>query len=133
MLIYTGHTLIVNTQSKSPNSELYRRFWLHEHKWPLKLSDSIIESLNTLNDKYEIEVVEGETDLTDCFLSGFKKPQHMYILEFFCHTKIDRYPPAVVETCINYLSSVARGKANEYKIPRSTAIILCGNSYPSGK
>ena len=126
-LIHAGHTLIVNTECISPSSQLYQRFWLHEHKWPLKLSDSIIESLNTLSDKYEVETVKGEIDLTDCFLSDFKKPQHMHILDFLSHTKMERYPPAVVDTCINYLSSVARGKPEQYKIPRSTAIIVCGN------
>lgn len=123
----TGHTLIAVTKSRSPNSELYWRFWLHEHKWPLQFSDSIIESLNTLGENYEVELVEGCNDMTGCFKNNFKEPQHKYVLDFLAHTKIDRYPPAVIQTCIDYLSSVANGKPEQYKVPRTTAVIICRN------
>ena len=106
---------------------LYWRFWLHEHRWPLKLSDSVIESLNNLGEKYEVELVEGCNDLSDCFKNGFKEPRHKYVLDFATHTRMDRYPPAVTQICIDYLSSVAKGKPEQYKVPCTTAIILSGN------
>ena len=123
----TGHTLIAVTESHSPNSELYWRFWLKEHKWPLKFSDSIIESLNTLGETYEIESIVGYDNLTDHFKNNFKEPHHKYLLDFLTHTKMDRYPPAVTQTCIDYLYSVATGKPEEYKVPRTTAFIISGN------
>ena len=125
--MYTGHTLIVVSKSHSPNSELYWRFWLHEHKWPLKFSNSIIESLNTLGENYEVELVEGCNDMTDCFKSNFKEPHHKYLLDYLTHTKVERYPPAVAQTCIDYLLSVAKGKPEVYKVPRTTAIIISWN------
>ena len=126
-LLSVGHTLIAINKSPSPNSELYQRFWLHEHKWPMKLSDSVIESLNTLGDKYEVEAVEGDDDLTECFKHHFKERHHKYVLDFLTHTKMDRYPAAITQTCIDYLSSVARGKPEQYKVLRTTVIIVCGN------
>ena len=122
-----GHTLIVITKSQSPNSELYWRFWLHEHKWPLKFSDSVIESLNTLGEKYEVELVEGYIDLADCFKNDFKEPQYKYVLDFATHTRMDRYPTAITQTCIDYLLSAAIGKPEQYKVSRTSAVITCTN------
>ena len=126
-IISTGHTLIAIEKSQSPESKLYCRFWLHEHKWSLQLSDSIIKSLATLGETYEVELVEGCNDLTDCFKNNFKEPRHKYILDFATHTRMDRYPPAVTQTCIDYLSSVAIGKPKQHKVPRTTAIIMSRN------
>ena len=123
LFLSAGHTLIVVMKSHSPNSQLYRRFWLHEHKWPLKFSDSVIESLNTLGAKHEVDLVEGYVDLTECFKKEFKEPRHKYLLDFITHTRMDHYPPAVAQTCIDYLSSVAIGKPEHYKVPRISAVI----------
>ena len=73
-----------------------------------------------------MEVIEGDNDLTECFKNHFKEPRHMYVLDFLTHTKMDRYP-AIIQTSIDYLSSVARGKPEQYKVPRTTAIIISGN------
>ena len=125
LILSTGHTLIVISQSHSPTSELYWRFWFHEHKWPLQFSDSVIKSLNTLGEEYEMELVEGYNDITDCFKNDFKEPRHKYVLDFSTHTRMDRYPPAVAQTCIDYLSSAAKGKPEQYKVTRITAVITC--------
>ena len=117
--------IIVITKSRSPTNQLYSRFWLHEHQWPLKFSDSVIETLDNLGIKYEMDLIEGENDLTECFKDGFQKPHQKHILEFITHTRMDCYPPAVAQTCIDYLSSVAKGKPKEHKIPRVTAFIVC--------
>ena len=123
LFLSAGHTLIVISKSHSPNLQLYRRFWLHEHKWPLQFSDSVIESLNNLGEKYEVELVEGYVDLTECFKKEFKEPYHKYLLDFITHTRMDCYPPAVTQTCIDYFSSVAIGKSEHYKVPRTSAVI----------
>jgi hypothetical protein len=125
LFLSAGHTLIVLTKFHSPNSELYWRFWLHEHKWPLQFSDSVIESLNTLGEKHEEELVEGCVELTGCFKNNFKEPRHKYILDFLTHSRIDHYPPAVTQTCIDYLSTVATGKPEQYKVPCTVAVISC--------
>ena len=127
LFLSAGHTLIVITKSHSPTSQLYRRFWLHEHKWPLQFSDSVIKSLNNLGEKHEVELVEGYMDLTDCFKNEFKEPRHKYFLDFTTHTRMDRYPPAVIQTCIDYLSSVAIGKPEEYKVACNVVIITSRN------
>ena len=120
--------IIVITKSRSPGaSQLYSRFWFHEHRWPLKLSDSVIETLDKLGIKYEVDMIEGENDLTECFKDGFQKPHQKYVLDFITHAKMDRYPTAVVQTCIDYLSSVANGKPEQYRVPRVTAFIVSRN------
>ena len=80
-----------------------------------------------MGEKYEIELVEGLRDLTDCFKNEFKEPCHKYILDFLTHARMDRYPPAVAQTCIDYLSSVAIGKPEEYKVPCNSVIIMSQN------
>ena len=120
--------IIVIAESQSANSQLYRQFWYHEHKWPIKMSDSITESLDTLGIKYEMDKLEGDVDCTESFKDGFTKSHQKYILDFLTQTKLDHYPPAVTQTCIDYFSLVAKGKPEQYRIPRTTAIItVCGN------
>ena len=74
-----------------------------------------------------MQLIVGEVNLTECFKDGFKKPQHKHLLDFIAHTKLERYPPAVAQTCIDYLSSVVvvRGKPEQYIVPRTTAVIIC--------
>ena len=72
-----------------------------------------------------MELVEGYNDITDCFKNDFKEPRHKYVLDFSTHTRMDRYPPAVAQTCIDYLSSAAKGKPEQYKVTRTTAVITC--------
>ena len=74
-----------------------------------------------------MDLVEGCMDLTDCFKNEFKEPRHKYLLDFLTHTRMDRYPPAVTQTCIDYLSSVAIGKPEEYKVPCNAVIIMSRN------
>ena len=74
-----------------------------------------------------MDLISGSNDMTESFKVGFDKPPHKYLLDFVTHTKLERYPPAVAQTCIDYLSSVAKGKPQQYKVPRSTAIIICRN------
>ena len=119
--------IIIIVESQSANSQLYQLFWHHEHKWPLNMSDSVLESLNTLGIKHETEVIAGEIDLTESFKDGFTKSHQKCILDFLTHTKTNRYPPAIAQTCIDYLSSIAEGKPEQYKVPRTTAIITCGS------
>ena len=91
------------------------------------MSDSIIETLATLGEKYEVKLVEGFIDYTDCFKNNFKEPRHKYVLDFSTHTRMDHYPPAVAQTCIDYLSSVAIGKPEYYKVNSTVAIIMSRN------
>ena len=127
MMHHTGHMIIIIVESQSANSQLYQLFWHHEHKWPLNMSNSVLESLNTLGIKHKMEVIAGEIDLTESFKDDFTKSHQKYILDFLTHTETDRYPPAVAQTCIDYLSSISKGKPEQYKVPRTTAIITCGS------
>ena len=98
---------------------------MYENMWPLKLSDFILCGLDHLGIKYEVSSVEGANDMTESFKDNFQQPRHKYLLDFVTHTKMDRYPPVVAQTCIDYLSSVAQGKPEQYKVPRMTFIISC--------
>ena len=40
-------------------------FWLHEHGWPIKLSDVTEESLDSLEIRYKTEVICAEIDFTN--------------------------------------------------------------------
>ena len=123
---FLGHLVfVIADYSDSPIAKLYGRFWLKEHKWPLKFSQSITEILDSQCVKYEMTVIEGANDMTESFKDNFQKSCHKYLLDFLTHTKLDCYPPVMAQTCIDYLSSVAQGK--QYKVPEPTAVIVCGN------
>ena len=92
----------------------------------MKFSETIVKILDNHGVKYEMDIIEGSSDMTECFKDGFKKPSYKYLLDFITHTKLERYP-AIAQTCIDFLSSVAKGKPEQYKVPRVTAIIVCPN------
>ena len=101
------------------------RFWLHEHGWPIKLSDVTAESLDDMGIKYKTEVICAEIDYTECFRDGFQKPHQKFFLDFMTHTRLERYPPEISQLCIEYFASVAIGKPKQYVIPFSNAFIVC--------
>ena len=107
----------------------YCRFWLHEQGWPIKLSDVTEESLDALGIKYNTEVICAELDLTECFRDGFQKPHQKVFLDFLTHTRLERYPPAVSQLCIEFLGSIAIGQPKECVIPISNGFIVCKNEY----
>jgi hypothetical protein len=102
-------------------------FWLHEHGWPFKLSDVTVEGLDALGIKYNTEVIYAEFDLTECFRDGFQKPQQKAFLDFLTQTKLERYPPAVSQLCIDYFGSVSIGQPEKYAVPITFAFIVCKN------
>ena len=104
-------------------------FWLHEHSWPIKLSDVTEESPDALGIKYNTKVICAELDLTECFRDGFQKPHQKILLDFITHTRLERYPSAVSQLCIEFLGSIAIGQSKEYVIPICTAFIACKNEY----
>ena len=93
----------------------------------MSFAESVIDVLNVQGNKFQVEMIECFEDFTECLKNNFKKPAHLSILRFISHTNIECYPPAVAQTCIDYLASVAKGKPNEYLICRVTAVILYGN------
>ena len=102
-------------------------FWLHEHGWPLKLSDSVTDNLDALGVEYKTESIYAEMDCTDSFRDEFQKPYQKALLDFMIHTKLERYPPEISQLCIEYLASVAIGKPKQYIIQFSSAFIVCKN------
>jgi hypothetical protein len=104
------------------------RFWLHEHGWPIKLSDVTAEDLDALGIKYTTEVIYAELDLTECFRDGFQKPHQKAFLDFMTHTSLERYPPTISQLCIDYFGSIATGQPEKYVIPFTNAFIVCGKN-----
>ena len=107
----------------APINQLYRRFWFHEHQHPIKFSDDVTNALTTMGIRYRQLETKTPFDLTDCFEDDFQLPHQKHILDFLTHTKLNRYPPTIRKTCVEYLSSIATGKPQEYSLVRVGAVI----------
>ena len=121
-----GCLIIVNAH-RYPLSELYDRFWLHEHKKPLWFSDSILNVLEKMAITYHVEVSQGPCDVSHCFKRGFEHPSDHYFLDHITHTKMRKHSPTVVQTCIDYLSSIAEGKPEKYILTEVSDVIFIKN------
>jgi hypothetical protein len=73
---------------------------------------------------YTRESTAGVIDLTSYFMGGFQQANHKRILDFMAHAKLSSYPPAIAETCIEYLSSIAYGKPEKFLIPHIADVML---------
>ena len=118
---------ILLTNPNSPKTQLFHRFYLHEHGWPQKFSDIAMETLDSLGIEYTMESIDGELDFTECFRDQFQKPHQRFLLDFMTHTKTERYPPEISQLCVEFLSSAAIGKPDRYIIPFSVAFIVSKN------
>ena len=121
-----GCLVIVNAH-RYPLSELYDRFWLHEQKKPLWFSDSILNVLEKMAITYHVEVSQGPCDVSHCFKRGFEHPSDHYFLDHITHTKMRKHSPTVVQTCIDYLSSIAEGKPEKYILTEVSDVIFIKN------
>ena len=109
---------------QSPKTKLYRRFFLLERKWQMQLDDTVTENLDKLGIAYQIEMIDGEIDFTECFRDGFQTPYQKFLLDFMTHTKMVRYPEAVKKLCIDFLRASAVGKPEKYILPFAVALIV---------
>ena len=102
-----------------------RRFWHHEHGWPMRFSNMAMDDLRSLGIGYETELIDGEwIDFTEYLKDGFQKPQQRFVLDFVTQTRMDCYPRAISELCVEYLRATAVGKPDKYIIPFSAAFIV---------
>ena len=104
-------------------NQLYRRFWFHEHQHPIKFCDDVTSTLAKMGIRYHAQEIRSSLDLTDCFADDFQLPHQRHLLDFLTHTKLNLYPPIIGRTCIEYLSSIATGKPENYSLTRVTAVI----------
>ena len=93
----------------------------------MNFSESALEILDKLGIEYKVETIKCESDFTEYFRDEFQKSNQKHLLDFATHTKIERYPPAVSETCMDYLASIAYGKPKQYILPFSTDFIVIEN------
>ena len=107
---------------QSDQGQLYRRFWRHEHQWPIKFADDVAHTLDKMGMEYSTQEINGAADFSDCFKNNFQDPCHELILNFITHTQISKYSPLIKKTCIDYLSSVATGKPEQYVFTRVTTV-----------
>ena len=124
---YAGRMFILLTTPNSPKTQLFHRFYLHEHGWPMKFSNTATDTLDTLGIEYRTELIDGELDFNECFRDGFQKPHQKFLLDFMTHTKTERYPLKISQLCVEFLASAAIGKPEQYIIPFSVAFIVCKN------
>ena len=126
--MHTGLLVIIHANEKI-SAELLHRFWNHTHKSQLWFTPSIIQALDNLGASYTRDSVDGVLDLTSCFMGGFQQPKQKQVLDFLAHAKMSCYPPAIAETCIEYLSSIAYGKPEKFLIAhRADVILIEGNT-----
>ena len=102
---------------QDPLNELFHHFWLHEQKRPVFFSASVTRQLDLRGICYTKHHLKGTLDLTECF------PGHKLILDFITQCKLKRYPPIITHTCIEYLSSIAKGKPESFLIAHVEDII----------
>ena len=122
-----GSVFVIMTTPDSPKTQLFRRFWQHEHGWPMRFPDAAADDLRILGIEFETELIDGELDFTQCFRDGFQKPHQRFFLDFMTHTRMDRYPTAISQLCVEYLHTAAIGKPDKYIIPFSVAFIVYKN------
>ena len=129
IILCAGCMFILLAHPNSPESktQLFYCFYLHEHGWPLNFPSTATDTLDTLGVEYTTEVIDGELDLTECFMDGFQKPHQRFLLDFVMHTKTERYPVEIFQLCVELLASAAIGKPDQYIIPFSVAFIVCKN------
>ena len=120
-----GQMSILLTTSQSPKAHLFTRFWLHEDRYPFVFPDAVIDSLKTLEIAHKVELIPGELDFMECFQDGFQKLHQKFLLDFITHTKMVRYPAAISQVCIEFLTSTSIGKPQKYIISFSVAFIVC--------
>ena len=73
-----GYMLILASPDYPGLNHPLCRFWLHEHEWPIKLSDVTAKSLDDMGIKYKTEVICAEIDFMECFRDGFQKPHQKF-------------------------------------------------------
>ena len=121
--IIIGQVLLV-VVSKDPYNELFHRFWLKEKKRHVCFSTDVMKCLDDMGLEYTVEYTDGVNDLSQCFEDGFKHPHQKSVLDFIAQTKMEQYPPRVVETSINYLSSIAYGKPKHTLIASRQDVVI---------
>ena len=121
VLFSVGVAMVIQVR-QSTQSQLYRRFWLHEHQWPIKLADDVAHTLNKMGIEYSAQEIDGTADFSDCFKKDFQDPRQERLLDFLTHTQISKYPPLIRKTCIDYLSSVSSRKPGQYVFTRVTTV-----------
>ena len=114
--------LIMINGHRYPLSEVYHRFWLHEHKRRLWYTQDIEKVLTEMGIAYCIQRSGGSLDVPN-FEKGFQSPPGVYVLDFLAHTKLSRYPPAVAQICIEYFSSIAEGKPDRFILTQEADIL----------
>ena len=116
-----GCLMTINSY-RYPLSEIYHRFWLHEHKRRLWYTQDIEEILTEMGIAYRIQKSGGPLDIPN-FEKGLQSPSGVYVLDFLAHTKLSRYPPAVAQKCIEYFSSIAEGKPDRFTLTEEAGIL----------
>ena len=116
-----GCLMTINSY-RYPLSEIYHRFWLHEHKRRLWCTQDIEEILTEMGIAYRIQKSGGPLDIPN-FEKGLQSPSDVYLLDFLAHTKLSRYPPAVTQKCIEYFSSITEGKPDRFTLMQEADIL----------
>ena len=82
------------------------------------------QNLSQLDISHKVEEVASSLDFTKCFKSGFQDQKSVWILDFITHSTLSKYSPLVMQTCIDYISSIAQGKPHKYIVERNAQIII---------
>ena len=122
-LCCSGKLVIINA-GKSPLSDLYNLFYLHQNKATMMFTPSIRECIDKMGIACTQSRNEAMLDFTQCFRDNFQHPYQKHILGFIMQVNAEEYPQAVWQVVTDYLRSVAQGGPEKALVPNYHDIIV---------
>ena len=114
--------IIVN--AGSPEWRLAPLFFDREMKFPYRFAADLVKELNTMGSKNTEVVLPGQLNMAPYVNEKFSTRSGRKVLNFVCHTKLERYPPEVTELCIEYFTDLYKGGERKFKFDANTAIAI---------
>ena len=114
--------IIVN--AGSPEWRLAPLFFNREMKLPHRFAADLVKELKTMGLNYTEVVLPGELNVAPYVKEKFSSRSGRNVLNFICHTKLERYPPEVTALCIEYFTDLYKGGEKKFKFDANTAIAI---------
>ena len=119
-----GGEIQIIIDAGSPEWRLAPLFFDREMKFPYRQAAGLVGELNKLGLKYTEVVLPGEFNVAPYVKENFSSRSGRNVLNFICHTKLERYPPEVTELCIEYFADLYKGGKKKFKFDATTAITI---------
>ena len=119
-----GGEIHIIVDAGSPEWRLAPLFFDREMNFKYRFAADLVEELNKLGVKYTEVVLPGEFNVAPYVKEKFSSRSGRNVLNFICHTKLERYPPEVTELCIEYFTDLYKGGRKQFKFDATTAIAI---------